>query len=58
MEGDCGFLAANLYAKSVFEEDALVIKMPHFLSCLWRFLLQIQATCGGLTPPDVVMGCQ
>lgn len=24
MEGDCGFLAANLYAKSVFGEDALV----------------------------------
>lgn len=22
--GDCGFLAANLYAKSVFGEDALV----------------------------------
>ncbi len=24
LEGDCGFLAANLYAKSVFGEDALV----------------------------------
>lgn len=24
MEGDCGYLAANLYAKSVFGEDALV----------------------------------
>lgn len=24
MSGDCGFLAANLYAKSVFGEDALV----------------------------------
>jgi len=24
MDGDCGFLAANLYAKSVFGEDALV----------------------------------
>ena len=23
LEGDCGFLAANLYAKSVFGEDAL-----------------------------------
>ena len=24
LEGDCGYLAANLYAKSVFGEDALV----------------------------------
>ena len=24
LEGDCGFLAANLYARSVFGEDALV----------------------------------
>lgn len=24
LEGECGFLAANLYAKSVFGEDALV----------------------------------
>ncbi|GKB94555.1 coatomer subunit beta-1 [Tanacetum coccineum] len=24
LEGDCGFLAANLYAKSVFGEDTLV----------------------------------
>ena len=24
LSGDCGFLAANLYAKSVFGEDALV----------------------------------
>lgn len=24
LEGDCGFLSANLYAKSVFGEDALV----------------------------------
>lgn len=24
LRGDCGFLAANLYAKSVFGEDALV----------------------------------
>ena len=24
LDGDCGFLAANLYAKSVFGEDALV----------------------------------
>ena len=24
LEGDCGFLAANLYAKSVFGEEALV----------------------------------
>lgn len=24
LEGDCGFLAANLYAKSIFGEDALV----------------------------------
>ena len=23
LEGDCGFLAANMYAKSVFGEDAL-----------------------------------
>ena len=33
LEGDCGFLAANLYAKSVFGEDALVNisveKQPH-----------------------------
>lgn len=24
LDGECGFLAANLYAKSVFGEDALV----------------------------------
>jgi len=24
LDGDCGFIAANLYAKSVFGEDALV----------------------------------
>ena len=24
LEGECGFLAANLYARSVFGEDALV----------------------------------
>lgn len=24
LEGDCGYLAANLYAKSIFGEDALV----------------------------------
>ncbi len=23
MKGDCGFMAANLYAKSIFGEDAL-----------------------------------
>ena len=24
IEGDCGFLSANLYAKSIFGEDALI----------------------------------